>query len=138
MFLNRRHFLLLTAGFAAGCHSLDHLDPAAKTAPGATPDAAHGIPVGRASDYATDGVYTRFVTQGIFLVRRNGQFFAISSICTHRQCRLIAEADHSFRCPCHGSWFTPDGHRTSGPARRDLPRYPVAIDAQGELSVNPA
>ena len=133
MLLNRRHFLLLTAGFAAGCQSLDDLDHAGKTTSG-----ARSVPVGNVSDYAADGVYSRFVTQGFFLVRRNGQFFALSSICTHRQCQLTAEADHSFHCPCHGSSFTPDGHVTSGPARRDLPGYPVSSNALGELTVHPA
>jgi len=123
--------LLLTAGFAAGCRSLDDLDHAGKTA-------ARAVPVGPAADYAADGVYSRFVRQGFFLVRRDGQFFAVSSICTHRQCQLTAEADRSFHCPCHGSTFTPDGHVTSGPARRDLPIYPVSTSAQGELTVHPA
>jgi Rieske Fe-S protein len=132
MILNRRHFLLLTAGFAAGCHSLDNLDHAGKTTSGA----AHTVPVGLASDYAADGVYSRFVTQGFFLVRRSGQFSALAAICTHRQCQLTAKADRSFHCPCHGSTFTPDGHVASGPARRDLPVYPVSINDQGELTVN--
>jgi len=47
--------------------------------------------------------------------------FALSSICTHRNCLLTAEPDHSFFCNCHGSTFDENGKVTEGPAKRNLP-----------------
>ena len=128
MKLNRRQFLLLTAGLATGCQSMDDVG---KTALGTE----RLIDAGKAADYATDGVYSRFVNQGFFLVRKSGQFFALSAICTHRKCKLKAEPDDSFYCKCHGSTFDPDGHVTEGPARRDLPKFPVSVDANKGLTV---
>lgn len=90
---------------------------------------------GPAGDYARDGVYTRFRDQGFFIVRQGGKLFALSSICTHRKCKLTAEPDHSFFCECHSSTFDPDGHVTKGPARRDLPTYSAVVDENGQLLV---
>jgi Rieske Fe-S protein len=121
MKLNRRQFLLLTAGLATGCQTI--------------PGASRVIPAGNTADYPADGVYSRFVGQGFFLVRKNGRLIARSAICTHRKCRLRALADHSFYCRCHGSTFDPDGHVAEGPARRDLPELPVRVDERGQLFV---
>ena len=128
MTLTRRQFLLLTAGLAAGCQSPG---PAGTSAP--SPGGM--VSAGPAADYAAEGVYTRFQNQGFFLIRRDGRLFALSSICTHRKCKLKAERDHSFYCPCHGSTFDPAGHVTEGPARHDLPELPVTVDAHDRLQV---
>jgi Rieske Fe-S protein len=128
MLLNRRQFLLLSAVLAAGCRS---------TPPGAVPSGreVRTINAGPASNYAADGVYARFRALGFFIVRRGGQLFALSAICTHRKCRLNAEPDRSFHCPCHGSTFDPNGHVTEGPAKRDLPTLATFIDKNGNLLV---
>ena len=125
--MNRRHFLFLSAAFAAGC-----------TTPGGNASAAvRGGVVNAcpASQYLADGVYTRYRYHGFFIVRRGANLFAISSICTHRKCRINTEANKSFSCPCHGSTFDPNGHVTKGPARRDLPVYQISTNAKGELLV---
>ncbi|HWY30394.1 MAG TPA: Rieske (2Fe-2S) protein [Candidatus Acidoferrum sp.] len=121
MKLNRRQFLLLSAGLVAGCQTIT--------------DTSRVIPAGNTADYPADGVYGRFVDQGFFLVRKSGRLIARSAICTHRKCKLRALSDHSFYCRCHGSAFDPDGHVTHGPARRDLPELPVNVDDQGRLFV---
>jgi Rieske Fe-S protein len=128
MLLNRRNFLILSAGFAAECSST----------PEGTVSAASDervINAGPASDYAADGVYTRFQPQGIFIVRKGEKLFALSAICTHRNCKLTAKPDSSFFCKCHGSAFDPAGHVKTGPAARDLPEYPASTDEKGELLV---
>jgi len=128
MIINRRQFLLLTAGLAAGCAAArDHASAAA---------AERTVNAGPASDYAKDGVYGRFRDASFFVVRRGDKLFALSAICTHRKCKLTAEADRSFYCPCHGSTFDAAGHVTEGPARRDLPVLPVHTNEQGQLMVN--
>ena len=126
--MNRRQFLLLTAGFAAGCKVVnDGSTTVAK--------AERTVNAGPASNYAADGVYSNFHDQGFFVVRQGGKLFTISSYCTHRKCKLTAESDRSFYCKCHGSTFDPAGHVTLGPARSDLPILPTSVDEQGRLLV---
>ncbi len=129
MKLNRREFLLLTMGLAAGCQGGVGVDNATTTGP------TRNVNAGPASEYALDGVYSRFQDQGFFIIRRGGQILALSAICTHRNCKLNAKPDHSFYCKCHGSTFNPAGHVTQGPARRDLPIFPISVNAQGQLLV---
>ncbi len=128
MIINRRQFLLLTAAAAAGCQGVG--DRGVFTAAG-----ERVVNAGPASDYAADGVYGRFRDQGFFIVRQGGTLFAMSAICTHRQCKLAAKPDHSFLCPCHGSMFDPGGRVMKGPARRDLPVFPVDTNENGQLLV---
>ena len=126
--LNRRSFLILGATFAAGC-----------AAPGGASLVSSKnervVNAGPASQYLADGVYTRYRDLGFFIVRRGATLFALSSICTHRKCKLDAEPDKTFSCPCHGSTFDPNGHVTEGPARRDLPVLSVVTDEYGQLLV---
>lgn len=126
--MNRRDFFILSTVFLAGC--------AAPDPNGAPPSAGvRTLNAGPASQYDRDGVYTRFVHQGCFIVRRGDSLFAVSSICTHRKCKLKAEPDRSFYCPCHGSTFSAEGRVLTGPARRDLPHFEVSTDAAGNLLV---
>lgn len=128
MYMNRRHFLLFltTSVVATGCHSMEggNSTPLPKT-----------VNIGSPGNYATDGIYRRYRDVGFFIVRQGGKFFAISSFCTHRKCKLSAEKDRSFYCPCHGSTFDSGGHVTKGPARKDLPVYSIESNDRGELVV---
>jgi len=128
MHVNRRTFLFLSAAFAAGC-----------AAPGGANFSSASrekiISVGPAAQYLADVVYARYRDLGFFLVRRGAKLFALSSICTHRRCKLDAETDKTFYCPCHGSTFDADGKVTEGPARRDLPVFEISTDAEGNLLV---
>lgn len=128
MIINRRQFLLLTAGLAAGCKTGDE-------GGGATTKAEHTVNAGPTGNYTRDGVYSNFRDQGFFVIRQDGNLFALSAICTHRKCKLTAEPDHSFYCKCHGSTFAPDGRVTQGPARRDLPVFSIVTDENGQLLV---
>lgn len=129
MILNRRQFLLLTAGLAAGCQTVnDDRNSAAPT--------ERVINAGPVSDFAKDGVYSKFADRGFFVIRRGGHLFALSAICTHRKCQLTAEPDHSFYCKCHGSTFNPAGQVTEGPAKRDLPVLASEINGDGQLVVS--
>lgn len=129
MIINRRKFLLLTAGFAAGCQAVNDGGGTAAVKPACV------ISAGPAGNYARDGVYSNFRDQGFFVIRRDGNLFALSAICTHRQCKLTAEPDRSFYCQCHGSTFDAAGHVTLGPARRDLPVLATVTDEHGQLLV---
>jgi len=58
---------------------------------------------------------------------------AVSRKCTHLGCRLnFNEQENLLICPCHQSRFTRQGKRVSGPARRDLPLYQVAVASGSE------
>ena len=128
MNMNRREFLILTAALAAGCHSMDDAGLAAT-------GRERVVNAGPADNYAADGVYPAFLNQGFFIVRRGGKLSALSAICTHRKCKIDAESDRSFHCPCHGSTFDPNGHVTRGPARRDLPVFATSVNENGQLLV---
>ena len=60
----------------------------------------------------------------------------MSSMCTHRKCKLEAEPNSTFSCPCHGSTFDASGHVTEGPATRDMPVFTTTVDARGHLLVS--
>lgn len=125
MMINRRHFLILTAGMVAGCKTGGI--PVANEEP--------TVNAGAVSDYAADGIYNHFREQGFFVIRKGDKLFALSAICTHRKCKLTAEPDRSFYCHCHGSTFDPGGHVTDGPAKRDLPMLPTITNEQSQLIV---
>jgi Rieske Fe-S protein len=129
--LNRRQFMLFAAGVGAlaGCQTGNQggLTPA--------PSVERIVNAGPATRYAVDGVYTGFREDGVFLVRKGEKLFAFSAVCTHKKCKLTAEPDHSFYCKCHGSTFDPNGRVTNGPAKRDLPIFPVVVNEQGQLLV---
>ncbi len=126
--ISRREFLLLTAGLGvvAGCQSEGGASGVM---------AAQSMNVGPAERYAKDGVYTDFQFKGFFIVRKGADLFAVSSVCTHKKCKLTAEADRTFYCKCHGSTFDPVGKVTTGPAKIDLPRYPIVVDETGQTIV---
>jgi len=116
----------------AGCQTADH---------GGSTAISHGerlIDAGPVGNYSTDGVYAGFRDLGFFIIRKGDKLSALSSYCTHRKCKLTAEPDRSFYCPCHGSTFDPNGRVTHGPARRDLPTLPTFMNEQGRLFVKVA
>jgi len=86
--------------------------------------------------YSHEGVYPEFRnSRGFFVIREQNRIFAQTAICTHEAC-VIANVASGFRCRCHGSTFTIDGHVTNGPARRDLPRFSITTEAGGHLTVD--
>lgn len=142
--LTRRQFVILTVSAAAGCGKADNgphppSPPTTLPAPASAPTttaAEQVVDAGPMTDFPSDGVYDAFREQGIFVIRRNGQLFALSSICTHKGCKVRAKDDQSFLCKCHGSTFDGDGRVTKGPAKRDLPRLAVQADEYKHLLVD--
>lgn len=128
MTITRREFLILTATFAAGCSSMQDVGVLST-------NKERVVNAGPVSNYAADGVYAAFRSQGFFIVRRGEKLFALASICTHKRCKLDVERNRSFYCPCHGSTFDPNGHVIEGPARRDLPVFATSANENGQLLV---
>jgi Rieske Fe-S protein len=60
------------------------------------------------------------------LAGANGEYAAVSSVCTHLQCTVNIEGTE-LRCPCHGSTFDRSGAVVQGPAMRPLRRFPVTV-----------
>jgi Rieske Fe-S protein len=129
MKISRRQFVLLATGLVSGCQDVNKADTS-------TGPALRNINVGPASNYATQGVYSNFRDWGFFVIRRKDQLYAMSALCTHRKCKLDAQRDLSFLCPCHGSTFDAVGHVTEGPAKRDLPMLPSYTSEEGHLIVS--
>ena len=128
--MNRRHFLYLTVTAAiTGCQSVGGGGNGGSTQGG------HEVDAGPVGNYAADGVYSKFRDEGFFIIRKDGKLMALSSYCTHRKCKLTAETDHSFYCPCHGSTFDPSGKVTEGPAKQDLPVLVTSANANSHLLV---
>ena len=127
--VNRRTFLVLSASFVAGCAAF----------PGGAHTASRTreriVNIGPAGQYLADGVYARFRDRGFFVVRQGANLFALSAICTHRQCKLNAGPEGTFHCPCHGSTFASNGRVIHGPARRNLPVFDLYPDGAGNLLV---
>jgi Rieske Fe-S protein len=130
MSIDRRRFLALSAA-AAVLTASEYLGIAGEVGGGQ----AKVINAGPVTRFAADGVYDEFRDLGFFVIRKGVKLFALSSICTHRQVTLKAEPDCSFYCKRHGSTFSPTGHVTEGPAKRDLPVLVTAVDGHGQLLV---
>lgn len=128
MQIKRREFLMLTATFGGGCSSIEDVGVSSSRG-------QRTVDAGPAGGYAAEGVYTAFREQAFFIVRQGEKLFALSAICTHKKCKLNAEPDRSFYCPCHGSIFDAKGHVTEGPAKRDLPVYTTFVNENGQLLV---
>ncbi len=86
----------------------------------------------------TVGVSERFKKQfRVWVVREVDKIYVIEAKCTHLGCTpnwLATEG--KFKCPCHGSGFTPDGINIEGPAPRPLERFKVALAEDGEIVVD--
>jgi len=68
--------------------------------------------------------------------RLNGKIYAVSIICTHAGCKVVAEKTELV-CNCHLSIFSPfDGAAQSGPARLPLTRF-VATEQDGKIYIKP-
>src|SRR5262245_28840747 len=67
----------------------------------------------------------------------NDAFFALNSRCTHQGC-VVDPMDPStnlINCPCHGSIYSIEGRRVSGPAPGSLTKYTVSFDGQNTLQI---
>jgi cytochrome b6-f complex iron-sulfur subunit len=73
----------------------------------------------------------------IWVVREADRLFVIYARCTHLGCTPDWKPSESkFKCPCHGSGYTPEGINFEGPAPRPMDRAHVELDAQGQIVVD--
>ena len=94
---------------------------------------ADWLQVARAEDMPP-GTIVRVESDGesIAVVNLNGEFFAVSNICTHMEVELHEgelEADGELTCPAHGAKFdVRSGEVLGPPAFEDLPTYAVRTE----------
>lgn len=76
------------------------------------------------------------MTQGIWVVKKEGKIFALSNICTHLGCiPNWTPNTQTFECPCHGSGYYISGINFKGPAPRPLERYGIKQLPDGNIQV---
>jgi cytochrome b6-f complex iron-sulfur subunit len=63
----------------------------------------------------------------VVIAMEDGNFSALSPICTHRGCTVDLQGDRLV-CPCHGSTYDRAGVVLRGPAERPLFRYQAVRD----------
>ncbi len=94
------------------------------------------VNAGKPESFALNSV-TMDVNSGIFLVRAEEGFFALSAICTHLGCLTAWNQDLGMiACPCHGSKFKRTGEKIEGPAPKPLPWLKTWVSEDGELMVD--
>jgi Rieske Fe-S protein len=84
---------------------------------------------GKVVDYRKLGAF--------YLVADERGIFALTAVCTHRGCLVLAEGSEGFGCPCHDSAYDLHGEVTEGPAKLPLRHLEVkATGPEGLLQVD--
>jgi cytochrome b6-f complex iron-sulfur subunit len=99
------------------------------------PDTVHNL--GYPSDFqiGVDEKYKQ--AYRIWVVKEPPRLFCIFAKCTHLGCTPDWKpAENKFKCPCHGSGYTPEGINFEGPAPRPMDRAHVELNAQGQIIVD--
>ncbi len=93
---------------------------------------------GYPAEYQIGQVDQRFKEKfGVWIVRNEEGFYALSTTCTHLGCQPNwLEAEQKFKCPCHGSGFYVTGINFEGPAPRPLERYRIMLADDGQILVD--
>ena len=132
--MKRREFINKFAiGSVCGAGALTAAATLGEILPPAT-EAYSLIRLGKINDFPLND-FTFIPDKKIYIYRTREYIRAISAVCTHLGC-TINKAEKGFKCPCHGSQFTPEGQPYSGPAARPLDRYLVSVNKQGRITVN--
>jgi quinol---cytochrome c reductase iron-sulfur subunit, bacillus type len=77
-----------------------------------------------------DSGWARFNSlRSVWIVRRGRSATVFSATCPHLGCTVDASAN-GFACPCHGSSWSANGERLSGPTPRDLDVLESLIDGE--------
>lgn len=72
-----------------------------------------------------------------FIVHTEDGVQALYWKCVHLGCTVPwVQGEHRFHCPCHGSIYAYNGDRIAGPAPRALDRFPLTVDAKGNITVD--
>ena len=74
---------------------------------------------------------------GVWIVRDEGEMYALIAICTHLGCPPNwLPAEEKFKCACHGSGYYMSGINFEGPTPRPLERAAISISEDGQILVD--
>src|SRR3982751_2056565 len=92
---------------------------------------------GKPEDFA-QGVSLRWAkSQRVWMIRTEEGIYAMWARCTHLGCTPNwFQAENRFRCPCHGSNYTPEGDVIAGPAPKPMYRCAIRLLPSGDLLVD--
>jgi cytochrome b6-f complex iron-sulfur subunit len=94
------------------------------------------VNAGKPERYRADSV-TLDLNAGIYVVHEKEGLFALTAICAHLGCLTIWKPElGTISCPCHGSQFTREGMKTTGPATGPLPWLRMWLSDEGDLIVD--
>jgi cytochrome b6-f complex iron-sulfur subunit len=78
-------------------------------------------------------IYTDNIVQGM----EQFGLVALYQKCPHLGCRVPeCKTSRWFECPCHGSQYNQVGEKKGGPAPRGMDRFPIKVDAGGNVTVD--
>ena len=130
---DRRQFLKILTGAAAA----SALGPACGTNEGVA-EAKGPVPAGNIRDLPV-GALTAVSGEPVAIARDKRGVYALSTVCTHRQCNMENDGNVSEKglsCGCHGSQFDRDGAVVNGPALSPLRHYRVTLNPDGSLVID--
>ena len=135
--LGRREFFvklgvgsLMVAGAGTALFAYEYLSPNVLYEPSPV------VNEGKPEQYPAESV-TLDPAKGIYVVRADEGFYALSAVCTHLGCLTAYKPELGIiACPCHGSKFRRDGTKIEGPAPKPLPWLRVWVNDEGDLMVD--
>jgi cytochrome b6-f complex iron-sulfur subunit len=94
--------------------------------------------IGGPDKFEEGNVYEQWKNEfGVWIVKQNGQLYAIRTVCTHLGCTPNwLEGEQKFKCPCHGSGFRKTGINFEGPAPRPLERFVIRLSDDGQVEID--
>lgn len=127
--MKRREFLVAGAGCACLLFTKTGVAETATTGP---------VKIGELKSFTKEGLDDRFLKNGFFVIRGKDRIYALSAFCTHKtDAQLQGKAGaEKIICPRHNAQFALDGTVQRGPAKRNLDRLAITVDAKGQVTVD--
>jgi nitrite reductase/ring-hydroxylating ferredoxin subunit len=127
--MKRREFLVASAGCACLIFAPNGRAETAATGP---------VSIGDLKSFTKEGLDAQFLKKGFFLVRGKDRLYALSAFCTHKTDAQLKGATGAEKiiCPRHNAQFALDGTVQRGPAKRNLDRLAITVDAKGQVTVD--
>ena len=103
--------------------------------PRVTPEASSVVRIGKPDEFqpGTSKVLSEYK---VHVTATSAGIAALSLVCTHLGCIVKEDGRGSYKCPCHGSVFGPNGEVKAGPAPRALKWLACSQAADGTLLVD--